>query len=230
MFKSGFIRLRNIYNSISKLYTLIIVQHPFVTIVCYLLLVVSFSLGLFQIKFDNNSEGLTELRSSAFRRDKNLLDELFQWPQGERFMQPKLTDLGYYIEFIIVVNKPGLEFGKYNRTLFNHYNKFFDNLMELTVVDYQQISSGNRVQDDLDANVYKFEALCARLNERCSILGGMVRDPRFQKDFVTNKVYYMQCELLYFTCFFANLLLFRLDSFLFLLCIIYFNRRTKNLA
>ena len=190
MFKSGFIRLRNIYNSISKLYTLIILHHPYVTIICYLLLITSFSLGLFQIRFDRDSERLTELRNSRFRRDKSLLDETFVIDHRERFLQYKITDIGYYIEIIVKSKNDSIRFGKEHPHLFEEYNTFFDHLLELTIEDH--VESGGDSADDI--KVYKYEHLCARRLDRCAIEGGLARKETFQKAFLTNQISYKKSD------------------------------------
>lgn len=181
MFKSGFIRLRNVYNSISKLYTLIIVQHPLATIICYILLMTSFSLGLFQLKFDADSESLTELHSSRSRRHKQYLDEIFPLRQDEGFLQYRLTNMGYYVE-VIIKTKNGTMFSKENQRLFEEYYKFFDLLMDLDVID----TGGG----DGEVYSYKYNQLCASRLGKCAVEGGLVRTESFRRNFINRQVSY----------------------------------------
>jgi hypothetical protein len=194
MFKSVYIRFRNIYNSISKLYVSIIVHHPFATIVCYLLLITSFSLGLFQIEFDRDNERLTELRVSKFRAHKQTLDERFKVNLEERFFQYKLTNLGYYIEFIITLRNSSKSFCKKNPELLEAYNRFYDGILELKVIDYPSNSvyenSPSISNFEEDPSVYSYENLCAKRMGKCAIEGGLVRQSVFQEDFLKGQISY----------------------------------------
>ncbi len=94
MFRDTYLRLRYIYNLVSKFYSSIIIEHPFVSIVCYILLIIIFAFGLFQFKFNTDNENLIFVRNSKIRSEKNDLKKIFPQNQYERYFQHQLTDLG----------------------------------------------------------------------------------------------------------------------------------------
>ncbi len=94
MFRNIYLRLRKIYDSTCKFYASIIIEHPYVSIVCYFLLIIIFGFGLFQFKFNIDNESLTHVRNSLVRTNANYLKKIFPQNQYQRYFQHQLTDLG----------------------------------------------------------------------------------------------------------------------------------------
>lgn len=90
-------KIRKFYSYLSKFYTSLIFEHPIVSIICYLLLIIIFGFGLFQIKFNLDNENLSFVRNSEKKHQAKLLKEVFPQNQNERYFQHQLNDLGLYI-------------------------------------------------------------------------------------------------------------------------------------
>ena len=101
MFRTVYFKLRKVYNATSKQYAVNIDQHPIVTIVSYLLLIITFSFGLFQLEFIRDNESLTNVRHSRVQADIKVIEEHFREDPYSNYYQHHLLDLGYYAEVII---------------------------------------------------------------------------------------------------------------------------------
>ncbi len=83
-----------IYYQISKFYTSLIVEHPIVSIICYLLLLVIFGFGLFQLKINQDNQNISFVRNSEIKSEAQRLKEIFPQDQNQRYFPHQLTDLG----------------------------------------------------------------------------------------------------------------------------------------
>lgn len=71
--------------------------------ICYLLLVISLSLGLFQATLDKDNQRLTMPRTSEAELDRVRIERTFTMDQKEHYFQHKLTTFGYYVEVIVAL-------------------------------------------------------------------------------------------------------------------------------
>jgi hypothetical protein len=99
MFYRIHLKARHFYFNLSKFYTSIITEHPLVSIICYLLLIIIFGFGLFHLKFNSDTESLSFIRNSKIKFDVQKLKETFPQNQYERYFQHQLTDLGNFKNF-----------------------------------------------------------------------------------------------------------------------------------
>ncbi len=97
MFTKIHLKKTHLYYQISKFYTSLIVEHPIVSIICYLLLIIIFGVGLFQLKINTDNENLSFVRNSEIKSDAKKLNDIFPQNQYERYFQHQLTDLGKQI-------------------------------------------------------------------------------------------------------------------------------------
>lgn len=203
MFRVVYIKLRNFYNLTCQFYTSIITEHPTVSIVCYLLLMVIFGFGLFQIHFNADNEILTLVRNSQVLQDAAKIRQLFPEDQSKRFFSHQLTDLGHYFEFIILlkypndivapenncdllkneslVNKSYLKkFTLVNKTLIEEYNAFYDSILRIKIED----SVENQTR------FYNFSELCAKRLNKCAVEGGIMRAQSWQNNLYDGGIEY----------------------------------------
>lgn len=131
LFRLVYLKLKTFYNRVSKLYTSLVVRHPLSSIICYLLLVISLSLGLFQASLNVDNENLTMLRDSEAKADGREIDRRFPFNQHERYFQHKLTSFGHYVEIMIKL-KPQYN-NLINQTILNQFNIFYDELISLSI-------------------------------------------------------------------------------------------------
>lgn len=174
MFRSVYLKLRHVYNSISKFYASIIVEYPLATIVCYILLILSFSFGLFQTQVTYDNERLTILRDSQALSETQKLNKLFELNQYERFFQFRLLDLGYYVEIIVKIKDETQNF--INNTYLNEYNKLYDEILSI------QLSDDSNGTNETKSNITYIKDLCPKRMNLCAIEGGLLREEIFQKN------------------------------------------------
>lgn len=131
LFRVVYCKLRHIYNLAAAAYASLVVRHPLACIFCYLLLVVSLSLGLFQASLLTDNERLTLVRTSEAELDRARIEHTFPLDQTDLYFQHKLTTFGYYVEIIISLRTPYQSF--FNETPLNQFNSLFDQIISLNI-------------------------------------------------------------------------------------------------
>jgi len=175
---------------VMKNYSSLIVQHPLITIIAYMLLLISFSFGLFHVQFKTDSESLISVKDSQFQSDIKAIQSHFKEDHYQNYFQHQLLSLGYYIEVIISLKclekfeKDNLkisfnECNMLNQTYLNDYNKFYDSIMTLSISDY-----------DNQSKVLTYDDLCPKRTNKCAIEGGILRSDLFKKKLLNNKIGY----------------------------------------
>jgi hypothetical protein len=180
MFKLVYLKLRkNLHHKISDFYSSWIVEHPVITIFSYLGLFICFSFGLFHIQpVTDSNEALTAVKNSEYIRNSELIKKTFNHVP-DRYFQHQLTDLGYYIEFIVLLKNThngqfyNSSYNFLNETILNEYNELFDQVLSL------------KIHDSL-----AYSDLCARRLNKCAIEGGIVRVEQFQKKLINKEIKY----------------------------------------
>lgn len=192
LFEIIYRKLRSFYNQTANLYVNLVVDRPVQFIVTYLLIATLFSFGLFQVKFNLDTDALAIVRNSECVKNAILLNQTFVTNQNERHYNNKLLDLGYYFEMIINVKQlnsskrlsnDDLLLPAYNfitPNILNEYNQLFDAVVSIQIED----------TDGSNAKNYSYSDLCARRLNKCSIEGGLMRKESFQKRLLEHLVGY----------------------------------------
>ena len=201
LFELVYLRLHNIYNSFTSGYVNFLMRHVLKLVLVYLIATCIFSLGLFQIKFDKDTDSLALVSQSESKENAKVLNKTFITNQHERHFNNKLLDLGYYFEFIITVRETDANrrlrdddflepaYNLINKTILEQYNQLFDQVMSLQIEDTQLLFDDTTNNSYLGLKNYTFmEDLCAKRLQKCSIEGGLIRKKSFQEKFLKHLV------------------------------------------
>ena len=181
MFRSIYIKLRNIYNLISNFYASLIVDHTFATVCCYFLLMTCLSFGLFQAKLENDSQKLTYVQNSEAIQNEKILSKFYPY-QRDNFFTHKNIDFGYYIEIIVKIRNKNESF--MNQHALDKFNQIYDNITQSLVIQVYNSESNST------KNLTYTQNLCPKRLKICTIEGSVLRMKQFQENFLQNKIYY----------------------------------------
>ena len=181
MFKLVYLKLRSIYKQLSELYASLAVAKPFNLIVLYLILTSFLSVWIIQIKFTSDNESLTIIKNSEVLHNQKLIDAQFPQNQTHRYFQHQLTTLGFYAEVIIRLKQFANDhnYSNYkqnnllNQTYLNEYNKFYDNLLNLTI-------------EGDDGATLKYTDLCPKRLNKPAVEGSILRHKTFQQKWLSS--------------------------------------------
>lgn len=181
MFRLVYIKLRNIYNLLSKHYASLIVDHTFGTICCYLLLMTCLSFGLFQAKLQADSQKLTYVQNSEALQDAKILSKFYPY-RKDNFFTHKNIDFGYYIEIIVKIKNKNESF--MNQIALDKFNQIYDNITQSLVVQVYNSDSNST------NNLTYLHNLCPKRLKICTIEGSVLRMKEFQEKLLQNKINY----------------------------------------
>lgn len=188
LFEVIYCKLRSFYSQTARVYVSLVVERPVSFIFTYLIVASLLSLGLFQIKFNLDTDALAIVRNSESMHNAALLNKTFVSNQYERHYNNKLIDLGYYFEMIINVKQPNTTRRESNLDLLkpsynfltneilSEYNHLFDAVVSLQISD--------------DERNYSYSDLCSKRLKKCSIEGGLMRKKSFQMRLLNHEIGY----------------------------------------
>ena len=183
---------RSFYNWVVKYYVSFILKHPFLTIIVYLLVIVSFSTGLYQLKFITDNERLMSVKNSQIDLDIQKIQSHFREDPYEKYFQHHLLDIGYYVEVIIFLkcsekqenDLQSINFDEcniLNNTYLKDYNQFFDSIISLKILSSDLNNQSKN---------FTYHDICPKRTNRCAIEGGILRSELFQKKLLNNQIGY----------------------------------------
>lgn len=187
-FEAVYNKLLKCYNRTASVYVSLVVEKPFSFILVYLSVACLLSLGLFQVKFNLDTDALAIVRNSDSMHNAALLNQTFVTNQNERHYNNKLLDLGCYFEMIINVKLANTtrrasnldllrdEYNFLTPGILNEYNKLFDAVVALEIED--------------ETRRYAYADLCARRMNKCSVEGGIMRRDAFQTRLLNHEIGY----------------------------------------
>ncbi|RMZ98319.1 hypothetical protein BpHYR1_047631 [Brachionus plicatilis] len=181
MFRAIFIKLRNIYNSLSKQYASLIVEHTLAIVSCYLLLMTCLSFGLFQARLEADSQKLTHVKNSEVVENAHTISKLFPYQKNNYFTH-KSIDLGHYVEIIVKVRDRNGSF--MSQHALDKFNQIYDNITRALVIPAHDPESNST------ANLTYMDNLCPRRLKICAIEGSILRMKQFQDNLLNKKVNY----------------------------------------
>ena len=207
MFKLVNRKLRKFYDLIAKSFISIIVKNAIWLILFYLIISTLLSLGLFQVKFNMDTDSLTMVRNSPSMNDAKVINQTFTFDQHKRHFINKLLDLGHYIEIIVSVKSPNSafrhsnedllksEFNMINETILKEFNKLYDSIVNLSINEtvtnvVYSLDSNKTFNQTIHKSLSYMKDLCARRYGKCSIEGGLIRFEPFQEKLLKNLVDY----------------------------------------
>jgi hypothetical protein len=204
MFKQIHVKLRVAYDQISVRYACLLLKRPFLLMLSYVLLTGLLSAGLWRSTFIRDPEELFIVSNSQATLDSIKLESTFILNQHERHFINKLLDLGHYVEIIVTVQKENVstrssnedllkpEYNMINQTILNEYNELFDRIIALAIVDTEIVPPGS-IFPNRSTNMRNYtygKDLCARRLGKCSIEGGLLRNPSFQRKLLEHSIDY----------------------------------------
>jgi hypothetical protein len=182
-------------------YVSLLLARPFLLMSVYVLMMALLGAGLWRSTFIRDPEELFIVRNSQATLDSIKLESTFIFNQNERHFINKLLDLGHYVEIIVTAKKEGIstrgsnedllkpEYNLINQSILNEYNELFDRIISLAIVDVEKapLSSANK---STMRNYTYLNDLCARRLGKCSIEGGLLRNPSFQRRLLEHTIDY----------------------------------------
>lgn len=132
-----------------------------------------FLIGLLELSTENNVEVLYTPSNSQAYKDREFLKNVYSDPMTSNFESYQLETFGRYVDVMMISkNKSDIMNQQYIDEI-NNINQFIQN----SVVVYET-----------DGTAYKFANVCALSNSGCSVLGGVVLDSEFQRQFIQRNV------------------------------------------
>jgi len=208
MFRLVYSGLKKKYKSVSKFYSSIAVNKPFNLIAFYLIFSLGLTVWLFNLKVITDNETLIYTKNSRSLQNAKIIKNEFPLDH-DRYFQHELTDLGHYAEVIIRLKdgKKSYPSGEYysdyatnnllNLSVFDAYNKFFDNIIENITIknDYTQSRIDFDVIDVPQNHTKEFLSytdICPKRMNKLAVEGGLIRNQLFQKKLLNHQVFYSE--------------------------------------
>ena len=142
------VKLERRLDDVGKWYARRMLRYTHFFILFYVTLSLLLGVGVWRLRFNSDTEHLTNVRHSRSLRDMQTINHTFSFDQYERHFSNKLLDLGYFFEFIVLARAPPgqsertsnddllrPEYNVINETILAEYNDLFDSIATLYIED-----------------------------------------------------------------------------------------------
>lgn len=132
-----------------------------------------FLIGLLNLSTENDVEVLYTPSNSQAYKDREFLKNVYSDPTTSNFESYQLQTFGRYVDIIIISKNNSNIMNQQHIDEINNINQFIQN----SIVVYET-----------DGTTYRFADVCALSSSGCSVLGRIVLDSEFQRQFIQRNV------------------------------------------
>ncbi|XP_061178078.1 patched domain-containing protein 3-like [Saccostrea echinata] len=156
-------------------YGRLIARHPWIFIICSIILNLLLGIGLLRLEFENDLETQYLPENNQASKDRDIVRSVFESSNHENYQIHSLADVGYFAEVIIRSKNGGNVFdANAHREVQKIHNLITKNVL---IVDQSNKNSS-------------YESLCAKSNNKCVIFGEELLSAEFIRNLQNKNVTY----------------------------------------